>query len=86
MLAKIIKYGIIRKANGGEMININNLTEKDIGKWVIYNDIYKIEKGRIKSWNKKYIFVVYRCDNNWDNFLNYTGAATSPEDLKWSGK
>ena len=44
------------------MININELTQKDIGKWVTYKSSQgfqgsKLEYGRIKSWNEKYIFV-----------------------------
>ena len=66
------------------MIDILKLNEEDIGKWVEYNSSpNKIEKGRIKSWNKINIFVVYKCDNQWDKFQNYTGCATSPEDLNF---
>jgi len=67
------------------MIDIKSLTEKDIGGWVIYRDSFnkRPEKGRIKSWNKKFIFVVYACAGEWDRFKDYTGVATSPEDLIW---
>ena len=66
------------------MIHLKDLTEKDVGRYVIYTDINGLqEKGRIKSWNDKYIFVVYHCDNNWDNFKNYTGASTHPSNLKF---
>lgn len=76
------------------MINIKDLTQSDIGRWVIYNpkDKYFIpvvlprEKGCIKSWNDKFIFVVYKCDFQWDKFLDYTGCATSPEDLEFVNK
>ena len=37
--------------------------------------------GKIKSWNDKYIFVVFKCDNNWVEWMNYTGEACKPEDL-----
>lgn len=63
-----------------------NLTKEDIGKWVEYHRHSKQEIGRIKSWNDKWVFVVYRCDGNWDDFLNYTAAATSPEDLSFSNE
>ena len=63
------------------MINIENLKESDIGKAVIYDPGFKSERGLIKSWNDKWIFVVYNCDNNWNNFTDYTAAATNPEDL-----
>jgi hypothetical protein len=64
------------------MIKISDLTANDVGKWVRYAPMFRAtESGRIKSWNDEYIFVVYYCDNDWDNFQNYTGNATRPEDL-----
>ena len=63
------------------MIDITKLTKDDVGKWVTYAGYQKLEQGRIKSWNDKWIFVVYHCDNKWDEFKNYTGCATNPEDL-----
>lgn len=66
------------------MINIKSLTEDDVGKWVKYTDFSKTEIGKIKSWNDKFIFVVYSCNHDWNNFKNYTAAATSPEDLVFS--
>ena len=67
------------------MIDIKSITQKDIGRWVIYRDSFdgKPEKGRVKSYNSKYIFVVYKCAGEWDRFKAYTGVATSPEDLEW---
>jgi len=66
------------------MIKIKNLTEKDIGRWVIYDDkVRPPEKGRIKSWNDKYIFVVYKCNGEWDRFQDFTGVATNPADLEF---
>ena len=66
------------------MIDIKSLTKDDIGKWVKYTDFSKTEIGKIKSWNDKFIFVVYSCDGNWNKFKNYTAAATSPRDLVFS--
>lgn len=64
------------------MINISKLTDKDVGRWVTYIDgMRKTEEGKLKSWNDKYIFVVYHCNNEWDCFKDFTGAATRPEDL-----
>ena len=64
------------------MINLNELTNNDIGRWVTYNDGHgKIVNGRIKSWNHTYIFVAYNCADDWDHYYNYTGAATRPEDV-----
>jgi len=66
------------------MIAISGLTKDDEGGRVIYRDSTgKTEEGRIKSWNDKWIFVVYNCDDNWNNYASYTAAATNPEDLEW---
>ncbi len=63
-------------------ISISQLTDKDIGKWVTYTPLAgKSERGRIKSWGTNVIFVVYKCDNEWDRFQDYTGCATKPQDL-----
>ena len=64
------------------MINIKELEERDVGHWVTYTpSIDKQEIGRIKSWNGKFIFVVYKCAGEWDRFKEYTGVATNPKDL-----
>jgi len=66
------------------MIELKNLTKEDIGKGVLYiNNIGIKEFGRIKSYNEKWIFVVYNCNKDWGNYQNYTAAATSPDDLEW---
>lgn len=66
------------------MINIEQLTDQDIGRWVEYHSYpANVERGRIKSWNEKWIFVVYKCDDNWACFQGYTAAATKPEDLQF---
>ena len=62
-------------------IEISKLTPEDVGKWVIYKTPYKTETGKIKSWNDKNIFVVYKCAGDWDNYKEYTAAATNPKDL-----
>ena len=41
------------------MIDIKALNNRDYGAWVNYNNGFDNELGRIKSWNDKYIFVVY---------------------------
>lgn len=67
------------------MIRIAELTQKDIGKWVVYRSYYgdKQETGKIKSWNSHFIFVVYKANNNWDldHWKDYTAAATKEIDL-----
>lgn len=64
------------------MIRIKDLRQSDIGKWVKYNNGYGgDEVGRIKSWNEHNIFVVYKCNNEWDRFQDFTGQATKEGDL-----
>ena len=67
------------------MIDVVDLREEDIGRWVLYTPSYGgNEKGRLKSWNEKWIFVVYSCAGEWDKFENYTAAATLPKDLRFT--
>ena len=66
------------------MIDINKLKRVDKGRWVAYIDSNfpdKWEIGRIKSWNNTCIHVVYKCNEEWGNYKNYTGVATDPEEL-----
>ena len=66
-------------------MDIAELRKEHIGKWVLYTASHgATEKGRIKSWNDKFIFVVYKCDGNWDKFQDYTAAATDPKDLRFT--
>lgn len=66
------------------MIVINRLMDKDKGRRVIYKDgAGHKEYGLIKSWNYKWVFVVYNCAGDWDNYQDYTAAATDPKDLEW---
>lgn len=60
---------------------IDTLTDRDIGKWVIYNAGHQDaedEEGRIKSFRLDVgvAYVVYHCDGNWARFDQYTGEAT----------
>ena len=69
------------------MIYIKDLKEEDIGKWVLYKSDYgDAEKGRIKGWNDKFIFVVYKCDGQWDRFQDYTGCAADAGDLNFASE
>ena len=67
------------------MIEISRLDgDKDVGKWVRYRDAHfpeQSEIGRISSWNDRTVFVVYKCDNQWHRFKDFTAAGTNPEDL-----
>lgn len=63
-------------------MEIQDLTKKDIGKWVKYTpSAGEPEVGRIKSWNDRWIFIVYHCADMWDKYAEYTAAATNPKDL-----
>ena len=42
----------------------------------------KTENGIVKSISPyDTIFVASRCNNEWNNYYNYTGCGTRPEDL-----
>jgi hypothetical protein len=65
-------------------VKIEHLNNNDIGRWVKYTAHHgEIEKGRIKSWNSHYVFVVFHCADEWDNFQDYTAAACCPKQLKF---
>jgi len=65
-------------------MEIKKLQKLDVRRWVEYcPSAGPKEKGRIKSWNDIWIFVVYHCGGDWPNFQNYTAAATNPEDLSF---
>ena len=66
------------------MIDIAQLDNKDIGRWVWYTPGKgDKEKGRIKSWNSHFIFVVYKCAGEWKRFQDFTAAATHPENIEF---
>ena len=80
-----IHHIVIKNKNEIEVIHhINNLTDSDIGKYVEYNDNNgKVERGKIKSYNNEtqLAWVVYKCNNEWNNYQNYTGQSIKYEDL-----
>jgi hypothetical protein len=64
------------------MIDIKELGPEHVGKWVEYRGgAGETERGRIKSWNDRFVFVVYRHNNEWHRFKEFTAAATDPADL-----
>ena len=66
------------------MIDIAKLRDEDIGRWVEYRGgAGEKERGRVKSWNNNYIFVVYKCNGEWGRFQDFTGQATQPQDLRF---
>jgi hypothetical protein len=66
------------------VIDITKLTESDKGRWVRYTpSAGPRECGRIKSWNEKWIFVVYNSDGNFDRYEEYTACATDSAQLEF---
>jgi hypothetical protein len=62
------------------------IVEKDfkVGQWVIYRKGSKLgeeQMGMVKSWNDKFIFVVFQCNGEWDRYFDYMSQACNPEDL-----
>ena len=54
----------------------------DIGDKVTYKTSYKVEHGIVKSISDfSYVFVVYHCGGDWNNYKDYTGARTAISDL-----
>lgn len=52
------------------------------GDKVTYHSVGKTEKGIVKSISdENHVFVVYHCNNNWEDYENYTAARTCIEDL-----
>lgn len=51
--------------------------ELKVGDYVHYSpDFGKNENGRVKSIRVDVIFIVFNCNNEWDNFMEYTGQNT----------
>ena len=66
------------------MIDLAQLEKSNIGDWVEYRGgAGEVERGRLKGWNDKFIFVVYKCGGEWERFQDFTGVATSPKDLRF---
>ena len=61
-------------------------TKDDIGKWVRYNDGHNTARGRIKSINENFVFVIFHSNDKWGNFKEYTGQACNPEQLTFTEK
>lgn len=71
--------------NNDEMLDIAELS---IGDKVHYQPSHypsnQWENGIVKEILNKMdgVRVVYHCDNDWKNYMDYTGALTSLKDLK----
>lgn len=63
-------------------MTLDELRDDYVGRWVMYTDaLGREEVGRIKSWNAKYIFAVFKCNGEWSRFHEFTGQSVNPEDL-----
>lgn len=75
--------------------DFGNVQDPQIGDLVHYtpyegcNDS-EMKNGRIKSLGEipRHVFVVYNCNDDWENYANYTAALTPIEKLKsgWTNK
>jgi hypothetical protein len=61
------------------MIYPEELKPIHVGQWVEYRG----EAGRIKGWNSKFVFVVFGCAGDWNNYRNYTAKAVYSYDLNF---
>ena len=66
------------------MIDLTKLSTADTGRWVWYKPNYGAwEKGRFKTWNEAYVFVVYGANALRNDWLLQGSQATHPDDLHW---
>ena len=52
-----------------------------VGDKVTYKTKYKKERGIVKSISPCLFFAVYNCNQDWENYANYTAQGTRPQDL-----
>lgn len=53
------------------------------GDRVTYNDGNKPPvQGKVKSRNDTFVFVVFNCNDEWDDFENYTAQGCNPSFLE----
>jgi hypothetical protein len=67
------------------MIDIDSLTEDDVGRWVTYRKGPRVNRGRIRGWSDRVVYVVYWAGSgeHWDKFKDYYACATPPEDVEF---
>jgi hypothetical protein len=54
----------------------------NVGDKVTFKTKWKTEKGIVKSLSDDdHVFVVYNCNDDWENYADYTGARTRIIDL-----
>ena len=53
--------------------------------FIVYRDrVGNTERGRIKYWNRQFVFVVFNCANEWRRYKDFTAAAVAPKDLEFT--
>jgi hypothetical protein len=68
-----------------KMIDITSLIDGDMGRWVVYRKGPRVNRGRIRGWSDRVIYVVFWAGSGerWHQFKDYYACATSPEDLEF---
>lgn len=66
-------------------VRLDELSDKDVGRWIIWLDpnLQTTKKGRLKSWNNLFAFVVFNCNDQWNKFQNYTPEACAPKECRF---
>jgi len=78
----LICYGSPAKVK--KWLNGLQITAVDLGRWVTYtDDTGQIQRGRLKSFDAVHAFVVFHCNDDWDNYQNYTAQAVAREALNY---
>ena len=54
-----------------------------VGSKVHYSKNGKKENGIVKTIRKNTTFVVYKCNEDWENYTDYTGVNTNLSDLTY---
>lgn len=68
-------------------IDHTKLSYRHLGNWVRFDQQHGESRfGRLKTWNEKYVFVVFSCGGDWDNWHNYTGQSCNPDDCAFVDK
>lgn len=61
-----------------EITRLLEVSKVQVGDRVVYSDGYKFEEGVVKELKPcgTKAFIVYHCNDDWDNYADYTGALT----------
>ena len=66
-------------------VRLDQLSDRDIGRWIVWTDpnLGTVQKGRLKSWNELFCFVVFKCNDDWIRFENYSAEACAPRECRF---